>query len=410
MPQNSTEVRSKKDQGKKKGKASKPTEPKSRTSTPGQGQGSKDLKPSSGSTTNPFSLELQQQLLNLFKTSFSSSFSGQLSSILQEIKGHLYKREFDRAFGSEEFLEAYAVRWSPSRALCYLSIFRAYLRDCVRKLERQSAARDQAINPGNTVKDGELGQEDCSTIVGSDQFKVTCLGGGGGAELVALAGWLAHRHSSSHVGAGSHNSENRLPISLSLIDIADWSMVLKKLETSIHATFCSGAGAEASEEPSETSKLPLAPDKITLQFHQHDLLKMPVEDLQPLIQGSHVITLMFTLNELYSASMGQTTKLLLQISSFLQKGVLLLVVDSPGSYSTVSVGDSQADTTQKKYPMHWLLDHTLLSDDEKKDRERGWRWEKLATNESQWFRLPAELKYPIGLEDMRYQAHLYRLE
>ena len=76
-----------------------------------------------------------------------------------------------------------------------------------------------------------------------------------------------------------------------------------------------------------------------------------------------------------------------------------MVVDSPGSYSTVTINGSE-----KKYPMQWLLDHTMLST----KATAGTAWEKVASDESKWFRLPEGLQYPIKLENMRYQFHLYR--
>ena len=86
------------------------------------------------------------------------------------------------------------------------------------------------------------------------------------------------------------------------------------------------------------------------------------------------------------------------------------MVDSAGSYAEVGVGKEEES---KKYPMQWLLDHTLLESATqinhpvtKKDHVR--KWEKLRGEESRWFRLPDGLKYPLELEDMRYQMHLYR--
>jgi 25S rRNA (uracil2843-N3)-methyltransferase len=55
--------------------------------------------------------------------------------------------------------------------------------------------------------------------------------------------------------------------------------------------------------------------------------------------------------------------------------------------------------------MQWLLDHTLIETE-----TPGYSWEKLQSDESIWFRLPEDLSYPIALEDMRYQMHLYRLQ
>ena len=88
-----------------------------------------------------------------------------------------------------------------------------------------------------------------------------------------------------------------------------------------------------------------------------------------------------------------------------------MVVDSPGSYSTVKLGE-----TEKKYPMQWMLDHTLLKqtakigvDDGEKDVEK---WEKVGAEESRWWRMErGRLKYKVAgveLEDMRMQWHLFR--
>jgi 25S rRNA (uracil2843-N3)-methyltransferase len=113
---------------------------------------------------------------------------------------------------------------------------------------------------------------------------------------------------------------------------------------------------------------------------------------------------MFTLNELYSTSMSKTQNLLSHITGSTRPGTFLLVVDSPGSYSTVSLNG-----TEKKYPMQWLLDYTLLGPPKKVESDStDAKWEKVIDESSRWFRLPEGLNYPIELENMRYQIHLYR--
>lgn len=155
-----------------------------------------------------------------------------------------------------------------------------------------------------------------------------------------------------------------------------------------------------------------------------------------------MVTLMFTLNELYATSRAGAHALLLGVSAAAERGTLLLVVDSPGSYSTVRLGAGE-----KRYPMRWLLDHALLIAapgalggdeaevgpgveqgdgsggvvgrgvrDKVEDGVRGVErkkqapaaWEKVVEEESKWFRMPEGLRYPIELENMRYQMHLYR--
>lgn len=114
--------------------------------------------------------------------------------------------------------------------------------------------------------------------------------------------------------------------------------------------------------------------------------------------------MMFTLNELYSTSVSKTQRLLFELTVATRPGTLLLVVDSPGSYSTVTINGAE-----KKYPMQWLLDHTLLEASRKtRVLPPGDHWTKVLTDESRWFRLPKGLDYPIELENMRYQIHLYR--
>jgi len=119
---------------------------------------------------------------------------------------------------------------------------------------------------------------------------------------------------------------------------------------------------------------------------------------------------------LYTVSMPATQKFLFELTAATNKGTLLLVVDSPGSYSTVTLNGQE-----KKYPMHWLMDHTLLNVVERSAELNNFtdvqsteapqaspRWKKLISEESRWFRLPDGLKYPLELENMRYQMHLYR--
>ena len=75
------------------------------------------------------------------------------------------------------------------------------------------------------------------------------------------------------------------------------------------------------------------------------------------------------------------------------------MVDSPGSYSEVKLGKTgQA----KRYPMKWLLDHTLL-----KEAGAG-KWDKLVERDSVWFRVDEKLQYPLDLENTRYQIHVYQ--
>ena len=370
------------------------------------------------SDTLPFNL--QQILLNVFKETFVSSFGAGLPSLIQEVKQHLYNRDFASAFGREALLEAYAMRWSPSRALAYADILHSspelftFLSHHGKKIGRFASRVSATHNPDMPLKDhgaGNMLEADSEHI---QTTKIVCLGGGAGAEILAFAGLSSYLNGLATGEDGSSDSSSSAPsvrFDIAAVDIADWSTVVKQLHGGITGSLL------LSGTPSATavSKDPLVHSKLfNVDFYQYDILNTETPQLDNLFRGCGLVTLMFTLNELYSASMNAATNLLLSMTFLLEPGTLLLVVDSPGSYSTVSVGktsESQEKHLQKKYPMQWLLDHTLLEVAQmgsSKQSEGGKQWEKLEECTSKWFRLPQALKYPIDLEDMRYQLHLYR--
>ncbi|KAF2190218.1 hypothetical protein K469DRAFT_25884 [Zopfia rhizophila CBS 207.26] len=310
-------------------------------------------------------IELQQLLLNIFKNSFSERLESDIAPLLQEVKGHLYNRDFLTAFGRNDYLEAYAARWSPSRALGYAQVL--------------IDIKEHIFLAIGSFKEHE-----------GLHGKVVCLGGGAGAEIVALGGF--HNFF-------SRTREQQPPnLDVVAIDIANWSQVVEKLRDGVTTA------PPLSKYASPTAKAanaPLArPESLNVAFNQHDILNTDFSELASSLQDAKFVTLMFTLNELYSTSLPLTQKFLLNLTACLQQGALLLVIDSPGSYSTVSLND-----TEKKYPMQWLLDHMLLRSDEK---DKVPTWTKVLENESRWFRLPKSLNYPIDLENMRYQLHVYK--
>ncbi|KAL9080706.1 MAG: hypothetical protein Q9157_000593 [Trypethelium eluteriae] len=328
------------------------------------------------SSKSDIPLELQQRTLDIFKATFRNELSTDVSATLQKIKQHLYNREFSLAFGCEEYLRVYCARWSPSRALGYLQVLSETVQDHL-DLEQD---------------DVEERSEDGANASFKKLIRATCLGAGGGAEI---AGFVAHLQQIN----SSVSDEKKSRLDLTIVDIADWSPIVRSLrETIIQPPNLS---AYASGALKANNVAFAAPESFACRFHQSDLLQMDFAQLQRLLQAVDLVTLMFTLNELYSTSLAQTQRFLLQLGNCLKAGALFLVVDSPGNYSTI-----QLNGKEKRYPMQWLLDHTLLPDPALGSNERT--WEKLVSDESRWFRLPEGLKYPIALENMRYQIHLYR--
>lgn len=350
-------------------------------------------------------VELQQNLLNIFRDTFPELLdSNELKPTLQEVKNALYERDFNRAFGKEEFLEAYSVRWSPSRALCYNTIL-VDIKDHLRDLE------------GKKAKAKESDERSTLSVVSF---------GGGAAEVVAFGGYVRYlldATSEENESEKADPSEALANLSISegepevlsasetsassvvdalLIDCAEWQQVVEKLHTGLLTPPIMSKYASTAAKAANKSML-ISGHQAT-KFSVEDCLTMDQTKMAEIIgQKPKLVTLLFTLNELYTSSIPKTTAFLLKLTIAAKPGTLLLVVDSPGSYSETTMG-----TEAKKYPMHWLLNHTLVDTAKINGVANKPDWEKVVSDESRWFRVPDSLRYPISLENMRYQIHLYR--
>ncbi|KAB8237382.1 25S rRNA (uracil2843-N3)-methyltransferase [Aspergillus alliaceus] len=346
-----------------------------------------------------------------------------IKTLIQTLKSHLYNRDFDSAFtdASEELLRAYALRWSAARALGYAGVFKSVLK-------------------------GLLKQDGLISSTGSNY--VVCIGGGAGAEIIALAAaWrdlidetdrgemlsagvagVSLDESGGQVSTDTASKPARHPaLSVTAVDIADWSGVVDRLTHTIRSPAVPGS----KSHPAPLLRLEKGRDEregeddagFAVRFSRSDVLSMSEDDLRDLLHletpgkvssnSTVMVTLMFTLNELFSTSMAKTTAFLLRTTDLLQPGTVLLVVDSPGSYSTLKLGKGKAQEgagsstiQERQYPMKFLLDHTLLSVAEGK-------WERIYSQDSRWWRRDASrVGYDVGegsgLEDMRYQVHIYR--
>lgn len=311
--------------------------------------------------------ELQQKCLNIFADALKPSNDD--IPALQEVKSHLYNRDFTAAFGKDEYLRVYASRWSPSRGLAYLQVFKTVAKDL-----------PSFIRPAET-QDGD------------SAVKVVCIGGGAGGELVALAGLL-----NDTLASDSNSAVKKIHVTL--VDIADWSWVVAALHEGV--TSPPVLSKYTSQAKKDANSALIDSQHITVDFKRMDVLESNDREFPADIATADLVTIMFTLNELYTTSMSKTQRLLSDTMNAMQVNSHLLVVDSPGSYSTVSI-----NSAEKKYPMQWLLDYTLLGDPRQSEDQMA-KWIKVASEDSRWFRLPSGLEYPIDLEDMRYQIHLYR--
>lgn len=512
----------------------------------------------------------QQTLLDIFSAAFGPSVLGSetFAARLQELKQALYNRDFGAAFGREDLLEAYAARWSPTRALCYARVLRdvgGYLEALVdddgleeEEEEGEEEDDDDGVGGGNGGASGEGSgiATDAPPAEEEEQqqqqqaqhqhehqksrhrrrtLRMFAIGGGA-AETVAFGSYLASPSPSSSPSEPEKPPQPpRIPISgtLHLLDTGPWGRII----TALHARLTSAPPLSkyASAAARAASAALVAPaGRLTTVFAQRDVLGLDEVGLSRLLyveeeegeeEGSGLpsiagnakgmemgsgtgkqkqkqpvlVTLLFTLNELYTAAgVGPTTAFLRRLTAVVCPGSLLLVVDSPGSYSEAAVGGGASSTDnstatpgtsesgpqqqqqqngKRRYPMQWLLDHTLLEEElehqrmrrrrrqRRHEQERGLEqeremkmemeeqgreellssssslpdrqgngdgdndrdngedspevgdggrvegavtWEKLESADSVWFRLAEGLRYPIPLENMRYQMHLYR--
>ncbi|GAW16264.1 hypothetical protein ANO14919_056870 [Xylariales sp. No.14919] len=388
-------------------------------------------------------LRRQQILLNVFSNTFRDVLDAEdFSSQLQEVKTALFNRDFEGAFAREAALDVYAARWSPTRALCYGQVLRELGSHLKSLTSNDSARGDHSHN--NLGEEGtQKGEDRCKTsdstshgdrgesatkdetvLQFSEEPEASAIAiehednereektqplkilaiGGAAAEIVAFADYIS-----------SHNASiTSTRAEVTLFDIGPWGSIVQRLQTALTTTppisrYASAAAREANK--------PLVPSSsLQSTFVQKDILSLDQEALASLISGADnnpiLITLLFTLNELYTISgVKRTTSFLRLLSALAPAGTLLLVVDSPGSYSEAAVGKEA-----KRYPMQWLLDHTLVppapNPRQNKPGEGAAKpepkWERLESHDSVWFRVAEGLRYPIALENMRYQMHLYR--
>ncbi|KAJ9194728.1 hypothetical protein DTO164E3_7149 [Paecilomyces variotii] len=420
------------------------------------------------SVTIPISL--QQLLLNIFKAGLlrSSYDAGQengrggekekeeeldMKTLIQTIKSHLYNRDFDSAFtdANEELLRAYALRWSASRALGYAGIFRGVVGSGILEFEKKrrdghvlcigGGAGAEIVALACVWRDlmdeeerGKLGRQGNETETETEKDGGEGGGGGGGDDdaqsISSAVGEMTLTKEDPGRSLQDEVSSSIPNISITAVDIADWSSVVDRLSSTIRSSDIPSSKAHPApllppQDDSHEGSL------FSISFQKSDILTLSDAELRSILHKDNnsntiLVTLMFTLNELFSVSMAKTTAFLLRITDLLEPGTVLLVVDSPGSYSTVTLGKSKSSTTattdtskpefgsssepdkpqQRNYPMKFLLDHTLLS-------VAAGKWDKVLSQDSRWFRRDAaKLRYAVGegagLEDMRFQIHIYK--
>ena len=367
---------------------------------------------------------IQQRILHCYRDAFYNDISDAgggdddgndgterhepITSAIQKVKQHLYHREFDAAFGEPGLREAYALRWSAGRAIGYLRVLEEWLGGRVRSCDGEE----------RKVVEEEEEKGDGSKRAKDSLRRVVCLGGGGGAELVALAGWFARgafreeeKKEERNEAAAAQPHQN-MKLSVSIVDIADWSSVINQLHTAITSSIPISAYTSVSARAAAIAQArPLVQSSdIEVNFRQLDLLSDldAIDNMTKIkldVQEAWLLTIMFTMNELCHASFAKAYRLLSWLTANVPSGCLLLIVDSPGSYSSIGLKEGE-----RKYPMRFYLDYALLGCRGSSNGDKGSgsaAWKRLVGEESRWLRHSHRLEYPVQLEDMRVQVHLF---
>ncbi|CCD24307.1 25S rRNA (uracil2843-N3)-methyltransferase NDAI_0C06480 [Naumovozyma dairenensis CBS 421] len=312
-----------------------------------------------------------QEIIDLFKIIFndelykSDETFEKLLADVQIVKSDLYNRDYINAFNNDIKRIAYCCRWSPSRATSYSSLF-AHLDEVVHVIK---------------CKDME------------DQ-SVLCIGGGAGSEFIAIASMFttSRELTSKYATKNKDKDEDdeneqddadasrKTTLNLQLVDIANWDTIIKRINDTISDKWLYNNEHEY----------------FNVKFTENDILKMSSKELN--LPSLNLITLLFTTNELFSEHKAESIRFLQKLNSDCQSGCLLLIVESAGSFSHITIGT-------KKFPIQFLIDTVLVG---KRGEERHGSWEIIAQNDSIWYRGDTSLDYPIKLENMRFFYRLYR--
>ncbi|KAM0470646.1 hypothetical protein ACHAP7_009443 [Fusarium lateritium] len=351
----------------------------------------------------------QQLILDTIRTTFPAADEfNALIPVLRAVREALEQKDYCKAFGTEEFLEAYTIRWSPSRALAIANVLAWTCSEMSEATWVQQFLHNDGQKPSKIVSIGR-----------------------GGSDLLAFVALLKHSHQSKLdeitrpeplspdaitqdvISATTSHPDpdynDNAMVDLNLIDRHDWSGIIAKLQHTLTHSPPLSKYATAKAKASNMSAIPS--DVLSLAVNQLDILESASSDLRAMIGPKPaLITLFFTLHEFYSISISKTTAFLSKLTSAAPKGSLLLIVDSPGA--DVVLSNSSNDGQERKYPLEWLLYQALLPPKRSEtvtnsEEEEQPAWAKLIEGgHEKEYRLPAGIRFPGSLENTRFQVHL----
>lgn len=325
-----------------------------------------------------------------------------LKVVLKEVNQELGDRDWEKAFGEEAKREAYAVRWSPSRALAYANVLAEL---CEQRPEDDWVQR---------ITNSSL----------SRKMQAICFGGGA-AEVMAFAGLLRclrpdasgrQQQELDALSAEATREDTDSLLDITLVDSADWSSVLDKLVKSTTTPQKLSKYASASARAANTALL--APQKLSINFEHHDIFDLKTTQLKEVTSTEEPVlaTFFLTLGDLYNTSIPKTTAFLYKLDALLPVGSTILVVDSIGASVSAPTPSSEEAT---EYSISWLLSRVLLGKPAEPLQTQGKgkkaieeeeahlpapKWQKLIHEEMKINRLDDKLRYPGSLENLKFQV------
>ena len=370
------------------------------------------------------------------------------SAGVQRIKGLLYDKQWLKVFENPAMLEVYAGRWVPSRALCYRELFASlnqvrglfdlpsgshmrqdppdgeetsddedddYQDEEDRDDRRSSSGSSGDRNNGRGEDDGQ--SPAVKEQAASEIKHIVSLGGGAASDLLAIAAlvrscMLEHPSAfpSTIQGESEPLGEEEDPPQVQTrwkwtgIDIGRWDHVVDKFRSTLETEW------------------DISPDILDINFVQGNLLEQgPPSDTTtdaeepsataPALEqvlttrsgptGPTLITLLFTLCELFAQSRPATIAFLHTLTRVCEEGTLLLVVDSASDISSLPLGNSR-----REWPVYMVLDAILTAPSAGNARPA---WKVVRKVDSRWYRLPEGVGagWPVKLENTRYWMRLY---
>jgi len=263
------------------------------------------------------------------------------SQRVRHIKDLFIQRDFLAIFTDPSNLLVYLARWVPPRALCYLSLF---------------------------------GQSPTLKQVLTQSVRWTCLGAGPGSELVALSALATlEQHAGGEVDvAGTITDQPRRFLDVFLHDIGDFGPAVSRL-------------VEMTQQ-----RWGISEDRFRAQFVQGDLLAQQMApELEVALSSSHVVTMMFVVNELFQQDLDATLKTLRDIAKRMHRHAFLVIADSVSDMSTITVFGG------KQYRVPTVLDNLFKS------------LTKVSSADSAWHRLP-KVSYQCELQNVHYFLRIYQ--